>query len=69
MISLYICGLEEETLWGVRPQIPMADHMGCAPRGGLAHNTKPCEARLCSAPPARHLEDILKILKDLLGYV
>ena len=26
---------------GVRPRIPTADHMGCAPRGGLAHKTKP----------------------------
>ena len=54
---------------GVRPQIPTADHIGCALRGGPAHKTKPCGARLCLAPPARHLEDILKILRDLLGYV
>ena len=49
-------------LWGVRPWIPMADHMGCTPRGGLAHKTKPCEARLCLVPPTRHREDILKVL-------
>ena len=54
---------------GVRPRIPTADHMGCAPRGGLAHKTKPYGAWLCSVPPARHQEDILKILQDLLGYV
>ena len=47
---------------GVQPWIPMVDHMGCAPRGGLAHKMKPCRARLCSVPPARHREDILKIL-------
>ena len=39
---------------GVRPQIPMADHMGCAPRDGPAHKMKPCGARLYSAPFARH---------------
>jgi hypothetical protein len=50
-------------------RIPTADHMGCAPRGGLAHKTKPCGARLCSAPPARYQEDILKILRNLIGYV
>ena len=52
----------EEQVWGVRPWIPMMDHMGCAPRGGLAHKTKPSGARCCSASPARHWEDILKIL-------
>jgi len=26
---------------GVRPRIPTADHMGCAPRGGPAHKMKP----------------------------
>ena len=56
-------------MWGVRPRIPMAYHMGCTPRGGPAHKTKPCGARLCSVSPARHREDILKILWDLLGYV
>ena len=56
-------------LWGVRPRIPTVDHMGYAPEGGPAHKTKPCGARFCSAPPARHGEDILKILRDLLGYV
>ena len=56
-------------VWGVRPRIPTADHMGCAPRGGPAHKMKPCGARFCSAPPARHGEDILKMLRDLLGYV
>ena len=54
---------------GVQPRIPTVDHMGCAPRGGPAHKTKSCGARRCSAPPARHREDILKILRDLLGYV
>ena len=54
---------------GVRPRIPTADHMGCAPRGGPAHKTTSCGARLCSVAPARHLEDILKILRDLIGYV
>ena len=29
---------------GVGPQIPMADHMGYAPRGRPAHKTKPCGA-------------------------
>ena len=47
---------------GVRPWIPMADHMGCAPRGGPTHKAKPSRARLCLAPLARHREDILKIL-------
>ena len=56
-------------VWGVRPWIPTADHMGCALKGGLAHKTKSCGARLCSVPPARHRKDILKILRDLLGYV
>ena len=45
------------------------DHMDYALRGGPAYKTKPCGVRLCSAPFARHLEDILKILWDLLGYV
>ena len=56
-------------LWGVRPRIPTTDYMGCAPRGGPAHKTKPWGARRCSACPARHQKDILKILRDLLGYV
>ena len=42
---------------------------GLRPRGGPAHKTKPCEARRYSARPARHWEDILRILRDLLGYV
>ena len=41
----------------------MVDHMGYAPRGGLAHKMKPCGAWLCSAPLARFQEDILKILR------
>ena len=52
-------------LWGVRPRIPMADHMGCAPKGGPAHKMKPCGARCCSRPTG-HRKDILKILRDLL---
>ena len=47
---------------GVRPRIPTVDHMGCAPRGGLAHEMKPYGARLCSAPSVRYWEDILKML-------
>ena len=58
-----------DTLCGVQPRIPTADYMGCALRGGLAHKWKPCGTRFYSAPPARHKEDILKILRDLLGYV
>ena len=54
---------------GVRLQIPTADYMDCAPRGGPAHKTKPCGARRCSVRPTRHREDIIKILRDLLVYV
>ena len=54
---------------GVRPRIPTTDYMGCATRGGPAHKTKPCGARRCSACPARHWEDILKIRHNLLEYV
>ena len=54
---------------GVRPRIPTTDYMGCATRGGPAHKTKPCGAWRYSARPARHREDILKILRDMLGYV
>ena len=57
IVEIYI-----DDVWGVRPQIPTIDHMGCAPRGGPAHKMKPCEARRCSASPTRHREDILKIL-------
>ena len=56
-------------LWGVRPRIPMVGHMGYAPRGSPAHKKEPCRARFCSATPARHGEDILKMLRDLIGYV
>ena len=56
-------------LWGVRPWIPTADHMGYAPRGGPAHKTKPWGARRCSTRLARHREGILKILRDLLEYI
>ena len=54
---------------GVRPRIPTAGHMGYASRGGPARKKEPCGARLCSATPARHGEDILKMLRDLIGYI
>ena len=37
-------GRSETSCGGVRPRIPMVDHMGCALRGGPAHKTKPCGA-------------------------
>ena len=55
-------------VWGVRPRIPTAGHMGYASRGGPARK-EPCGARFCSATPARHGEDILKMLRDLIGYI
>ena len=39
----------------------MAGHMGYASRGGPARKKEPCGARFCSATPARHGEDILKM--------
>ena len=42
---------------------------GLHTQGWPAHKMKPCGARRCLAPPARYREDILKILRDLLGYV
>jgi hypothetical protein len=54
---------------GVRPRIPTAGHMGYAFRGGLARKKEPCGARFYSVTPARHGEDILKMLRDLIGYV
>jgi len=56
-------------MWGVWPRIPTSNHMVCALRGGPAHKTKPCRARFWTAPSARHLEDILKIPRDLLGHL
>ena len=68
-VAQWVQGARGPAVGGVRPWIPMADHMGCAPRGGPAHKKKPCEAQLCSTPSARHQKDILKIIRDLLGYV
>ena len=47
---------------GVVAEVSDAGVVTSAPRGGPAHKTKPCRARHCSARPARHQEDILKIL-------
>ena len=36
--------MSSRPVWGVRPLIPTADHMGYASRGGPAHEKKPCGA-------------------------
>ena len=54
---------------GYDPGYPRQTTWAAPPRGGPAHKTKPYGALRCSARPTRHQEDILKILRDLLGYV
>ena len=39
-----VFGEKYGALWEVRPRIPTTHHIGYAPKGGLAHKTKPCGA-------------------------
>ena len=67
-VALWVQGARGLAVWGMTPDTHDRPH-GLRPQGRPSLEDEALWARLWSAPSARHLEDILKILQDLLGYV